>query len=54
MTTVAEYPAEVDKGMSVWTRPYWNKGTLYVSGTGSSISFDGKSYSLIALPSTDS
>lgn len=54
MTTVVEYPEEVYRGMSVWTRPYWNKGTLYVSGTGSSVSFEGKAYSLIALPTTDS
>ncbi len=55
METVAEYPEEVDKGSSVFGRPYWNKGTLYLSDNGGASGLAGSSsYSLIALPTTDS
>ncbi|MEV8308889.1 PQQ-binding-like beta-propeller repeat protein [Streptomyces flavidovirens] len=50
MTTVVEYPEEVDKNLDVGAWPFWNKGTLYVSTVGSSM--ESTSYSLVALPTT--
>ncbi|MGR8009514.1 hypothetical protein [Streptomyces hypolithicus] len=52
MTTVVEYPEEVDKNLGVGAWPFWNKGTLYVSTVGASL--NSESYSLVALPTTES
>jgi outer membrane protein assembly factor BamB len=48
MTTVVEYPEEVDKNLDVGAWPFWNKDTLYVSTVGSSM--ESTSYSLVVLP----
>ncbi|WP_309054223.1 hypothetical protein, partial [Streptomyces sp.] len=54
ITTIVEYPSNVDKGMSIWARPYWHEDRLYVSAVGAPITFgDEKAYSLVALPTTD-
>ncbi|MFK0120537.1 PQQ-binding-like beta-propeller repeat protein [Streptomyces sp. NPDC090994] len=54
ITTVVEYPTDVDKGMSIWARPYWHEDRLYVSAVDAPITFgDEKAYSLVALPTTD-
>ncbi|MFF3317532.1 PQQ-binding-like beta-propeller repeat protein [Streptomyces sp. NPDC003035] len=48
MTTVAEYPEEVDKNLGVGAWPFWHKDTIYVTTVGASMS--DTSYSLVALP----
>ncbi|MDQ0846304.1 PQQ-binding-like beta-propeller repeat protein [Streptomyces sp. V1I6] len=48
MTTVAEYPEEVDKNLGVGAWPFWHKDRIYVTTVGSSMS--DTSYSLVALP----
>ncbi len=53
MSTVVEYPEDVDKGMSTFARPYWNEDRLYVSVVNHTTTFDEESYSLVALPATD-
>lgn len=50
MTTVAEYPEEVNKNMSGGEWPFWHDGVLYVTSVGASVS--GDSYALVALPTT--
>lgn len=52
MTTVVEYPEEVDRNMGTFAWPFWHKGVLYVTSVGGSMS--GESYSLVALPTTAS
>ncbi|GGZ39274.1 outer membrane protein assembly factor BamB family protein [Streptomyces poonensis] len=54
ITTIVEYPKDVDKGMTTYARPYWHDDRIYVSALGAPITFDGeKAYSLVALPTTD-
>ncbi|MFE6625063.1 PQQ-binding-like beta-propeller repeat protein [Streptomyces sp. NPDC057740] len=52
MTTVAEYPVEVNKNMSGGEWPFWHDGVLYVTSVGAGVS--GDSYALVALPTTAS
>ncbi|MCT9079482.1 outer membrane protein assembly factor BamB family protein [Streptomyces fulvoviolaceus] len=52
MTTVVEYPEEVDTSMGTGARPFWHKGVLYVASVGGSMSSD--SHALVALPTTAS
>lgn len=47
MTTVVEYPEEVDTNMGTDAWPFWYKGVLYVTSVGGSFE---DSYSLVALP----
>ncbi|MER6094219.1 PQQ-binding-like beta-propeller repeat protein [Streptomyces bluensis] len=50
MTTLVQYPEEVDKNMGVFAWPFWHEGVLYVSSVGAGIESD--SYALVALPTT--
>ncbi|KQV95483.1 hypothetical protein ASD08_13670 [Streptomyces sp. Root369] len=51
--TVVEYPEDVRKGMSIWARPYWHEGRLYVSEPNPSAVYGETPYTLVALPTTD-
>ncbi|WP_433919604.1 PQQ-like beta-propeller repeat protein [Streptomyces canus] len=51
--TVVEYPADVHKGMSIWARPYWHEGRLYVSEPNPSAVYGETAYTLVGLPTTD-
>ncbi|MEU6353443.1 PQQ-binding-like beta-propeller repeat protein [Streptomyces sp. NPDC047072] len=53
LKTLVEYPSDVDKGMSVFARPYWNDDRLYVSEPNPYVSYGEKAYSLAALPTSD-
>ncbi|WP_329248808.1 PQQ-binding-like beta-propeller repeat protein [Streptomyces canus] len=53
MKTVVEYPADVHKGMSIWARPYWHEGRLYVSEPNPSAVYGETAYTLVGLPTTD-
>ncbi|GGZ67445.1 hypothetical protein GCM10010344_38100 [Streptomyces bluensis] len=52
MTTVVEYPKEVDTNVGVGAWPFWHKGMLYVTSVGARVT--GQSYALVALPTTAS
>ncbi|WP_147998997.1 PQQ-binding-like beta-propeller repeat protein [Streptomyces sp. uw30] len=52
MTTVAEYPEEVDQNMGAGAWPFWHQGVLYVTSVGAGLNSD--SYALVALPTTAS
>ncbi|KUN00328.1 hypothetical protein AQI96_42925 [Streptomyces canus] len=51
--TVVEYPEDVHKGMSIWARPYWHEGRLYVSEPNPSAVYGETAYTLVGLPTTD-
>lgn len=51
--TVVEYPSDVHEGMSIWARPYWHEGRLYVSEPNPSVVYGETPYTLVALPTTD-
>jgi outer membrane protein assembly factor BamB len=54
VTTLVEYPEDVDKAMAISARPYWHENRLYVSAVGAPLTFAGEeAYGLIALPTTD-
>ncbi|MFE0257208.1 PQQ-binding-like beta-propeller repeat protein [Streptomyces sp. NPDC059010] len=50
MTTLVEYPEEVDKNMGVGAWPFWHKDMLYVTSVGAGLG--GDSPALVALPTT--
>lgn len=52
MTTVAEYPEEVNTHMSGGEWPFWHDGVLYITSVGAGVM--GDSYALVALPTTAS
>ncbi|MDF3140186.1 MULTISPECIES: PQQ-binding-like beta-propeller repeat protein [unclassified Streptomyces] len=52
MTTLVEYPEEVDTNTGTGAWPFWHKGVLYVTSVGAGLG--GDSFSLAALPTTAS